>query len=160
MQMVRHAKPFSGTNKIRERGVWRDKKRIVINSGNYLVCDGIRINYKDFYKEFGFNYIYVGGDPFLGVDIDNPLTKQEAEELANIFKSLRWKNKINGSLMAGWCVCALICGFLHWRPHVWVTGAAGIWQNHSDRHHKKGNWSCCHAGAKPHNRTSRKRIAQ
>jgi len=42
-----------------------------------------------------------------------------------MFGLLNWEKPINAYLLAGWCVIAPICGALKWRPHIWITGAAG-----------------------------------
>ena len=38
---------------------------------------------------------------------------------------VRWNMQGSAVLMAGWAFLAPICGALKWRPHIWITGAAG-----------------------------------
>lgn len=42
-----------------------------------------------------------------------------------LFEDLLWEHPISGTLAAGWVALAPLCGFLRWRPHIWVTGPAG-----------------------------------
>ena len=44
---------------------------------------------------------------------------------STMFQSRAWEDDAAGALLAGWTVLAPFCGWLLWRPHVWVTGPRG-----------------------------------
>jgi len=69
-------------------------------------------------------YVYQG-DLDLNIDPGAAAETKEAHQLVNICNQLAWEKPISGALLAGWCVIAPVCGILKWRPHVWITGAAG-----------------------------------
>jgi putative DNA primase/helicase len=105
---------------IRGRGAWIDKGRVVLHEGDYLIVDGNPVSM----GEFQSRYIYERGEP-LGFQTENPLTTEEANKLMDVFTLLNWEREIDAYLLAGWCIVAPICGALNWRPHIWLTGAAG-----------------------------------
>ena len=104
----------------RGRGAWIDKDRVVLNTGTSLIVDG---------KEFGLSqiksrYVYAAAAT-MDFCADGCLTNIEANIIRQIFDMLSWDRPLSGLLCAGWCVVAVICGALNWRPHIWITGAAG-----------------------------------
>ncbi len=106
--------------RIRGRGVWIDGNNVVIHAGDRLIVNGVS---KDF-NQHKSKYIYeVGGE--LGFDTANPLTTKEAHKFIEILSLANWERDIGAHLFAGWCVIAPFCGALKWRPHIWLTGAAG-----------------------------------
>ena len=105
---------------VRGRGAWVDQSRVVIHRGTSLIVDGKATTLGELESRF----IYETSDD-LGIDPDNPLTTKEANQLIEIAKLLNWDRDINAYLLAGWCVVAPVCGALKWRPHIWLTGAAG-----------------------------------
>lgn len=105
---------------LRGRGAWIDKKDVVIHAGNYLIINGIRTNFSRHQSK----YIYEIGDE-LGFDISNPIVTKQSALLMEVLSMLNWERGINSYLLAGWCVVAPVCGALNWRPHIWLTGAAG-----------------------------------
>lgn len=105
---------------VRGRGAWIDGNKVVIHGGNHLIVDG-----KPFHlSKFDSKFIYEIGEE-MGFDTDNPLTNREASKLIEVLQLLNWEREINAYLLAGWCVVAPVCGALNWRPHIWLTGAAG-----------------------------------
>lgn len=105
---------------IRGRGAWIDNGRVVVHSGDYLVVNGVMTPLGEFDSE----YVYEQGKP-LGFDSSSPLSKEESSLLLQLIKKFSWERDINAHLLAGWCVIAPVCGALHWRPHIWITGPAG-----------------------------------
>ncbi|MCK4521543.1 MAG: hypothetical protein KAU20_03135, partial [Nanoarchaeota archaeon] len=105
---------------IRGRGAWIDEDRIVIHTGDELIVD------RKAYKLTGLKskYVYEVGEK-LGLGSDKILPNNEAKKLLDFTKWLKWEREINAYLLAGWCIIAPFCGILQWRPHIWVTGAAG-----------------------------------
>lgn len=49
-----------------------------------------------------------------------------AAELLALLEQWNWAQpKLAPRLMLGWCMAALLCGALDWRPHVWLTAPRG-----------------------------------
>ncbi len=105
---------------VRGRGAWIDGKNVVIHGGNHLIVNGTPIHL----SKFDSKYIYEIGEE-MGFDTDHPLPNKEAAKLMKVLNLLNWDREISAYLMAGWCVVAPVCGALNWRPHIWLTGAAG-----------------------------------
>jgi hypothetical protein len=111
---------FDLNNGIRGRGAWLDNGKAVLHLGEQIFVDG------DEYtpEEIDSKYIYEKNYS-LGHVFESAATDKEASELLNICEQFNWENPLSGQLLAGWCVCASVCGILDWRPHIWVTGASG-----------------------------------
>lgn len=105
---------------IRGRGAWIDKDNVVIHTGEKLIVNSNVVDMKNFESRF----IYEFSEP-LGFNTYDPLPTTEASKLIDILELLNWDREINSYLLAGWCIVAPICGALNWRPHIWLTGAAG-----------------------------------
>ena len=105
---------------IRGRGAWIDGKNVVIHAGNHLIVNGTPLHL----SKFDSKYIYEIGEE-MGFDVEQPLGNKEASKLMNVLSLLNWDREINSYLLAGWCVVSPVCGALNWRPHIWLTGAAG-----------------------------------
>lgn len=106
--------------KLRGCGTWFDNGRVVQHNGNILIVDGIVMKIEDFKT----NYIYNASYPIESSQAD-PLPNEEACQFLATCKMPSWDKAISGTLLAGWCVVAPICGALYWRPHIWLTGASG-----------------------------------
>ena len=106
---------------VRGRGAWwEDTGKWAVHLGDRVVIDG---------KEYGLReaptrYVYEAAKP-IPIAVDNPLKPAEAVHLVEICEALRWERPIYGKLLAGWVFLAPVCGALAWRPHIWITGAAG-----------------------------------
>ena len=105
---------------IRGRGAWMDEGRVVLHAGTHLVVDGVlhRLG------TLKTRYIYEQG-AHLPLDSDDAMTDEEAGELFAFISSLNFARPLDAMLLAGWIALAPVCGMLRWRPHIWVTGAAG-----------------------------------
>lgn len=105
---------------IRGCGAWYDDDRVVVHLGNKLYVDGeiMKIDKLD------TKFIYEVANP-ANIDFDNPLNDKEARKFLEIAKQLPWENPMSAYLFAGWCISAIICGALDWRPHIWITGSMG-----------------------------------
>lgn len=111
---------FSEKN-IRGRGAWIEpESKVVIHTGNRLVVNNQATELTAHHSRF----IYESSEP-LGFNTLDPLPASEAVKLIDILRLLNWDRDVNAYLLAGWCIVAPICGALTWRPHVWLTGAAG-----------------------------------
>jgi putative DNA primase/helicase len=104
----------------RGRGAWVDGKDVVIHAGDKLFVNGKETDLHD-YKS---RYIYEIGEP-LGFNMDKPIDVKQSAGLIELLNMMKWERKVNALLFAGWCVVAPVCGVLEWRPHIWLTGAAG-----------------------------------
>jgi len=105
---------------VRGRGAWFDGKDCVIHAGDHLVINGKR----ETLKGHKSRYVYESGEP-MPLALENPLSNQDANKIMEIVRLLNWERDISSYLLVGWCIIAPICGALKWRPHIWLTGAAG-----------------------------------
>jgi putative DNA primase/helicase len=111
---------FSDKN-IRGRGAWVETDgTVVLHNGDRLVVNG----QPSALTKHKSKFIYESSEP-LGFNTVDALSATEASKLIDVLKLLNWDRDVNAYLLAGWCVVAPICGALSWRPHVWLTGAAG-----------------------------------
>ena len=107
--------------RLRGRGAWWDNDRVVLHQGDHLVVDGQPVGL----TELKSNFLYEKSQR-IGDDIANTLSNREANQFRELCDMLDWEgNAGNGRLLAGFCVIAPICGALEWRPHLWITSAAG-----------------------------------
>jgi putative DNA primase/helicase len=109
-------------DRIRGRGAWWDDKRTILHLGDQLVVDGKRL---PVLKPFRSNYLYHRMPELVGPGSTAPLTDVEAHVLCEIAERFHWEVPASGLLLAGWVTLAPICGALPWRPHAWLTAAAG-----------------------------------
>jgi putative DNA primase/helicase len=105
---------------IRGRGAWWDAGRSVLHVGTHLIVDGKRMEIPAFDSVF----VYETAASF-GLVPAAPLGLSQCYAFKDICDSLPWERSYMGNVLAGWCVCALVCGALAWRPHLWVIGAKG-----------------------------------
>lgn len=105
-------------DRLRGRGCWIDDGRIVFHAGNQTFVDGMPV------RNLETRYIYERAKP-IPVDNADPANTATASKFLDLCEALNWQHDLYGRLLAGWCVVAPICGVLHWRPHVWITGSAG-----------------------------------
>jgi putative DNA primase/helicase len=114
------ARGFFDDENVRGRGAWSDGKDVTIHAGDHLIINGRVTNLA---KQKG-RYVYQSGRP-LHLNVDNPLTTAEANRIMEIARLMNWERDISAYLLVGWCIIAPMCGALKWRPHIWLTGAAG-----------------------------------
>lgn len=107
-------------DKIRGRGAWYEKGNTIIHAGEHLIVNGVKTRLNEYHGK----YVYERAKE-LELSVDNPIGTSEANALMDIVKLLNWEREISAYLLAGWCVIAPLCGALKWRPHIWLTGAAG-----------------------------------
>ncbi len=110
-------------DRIRGRGAWWDSGRSVLHLGDRLVVDGIERTITDRLKSSPFLYQRLSS--LQGPADAQPLTDAEAYVLWDIADRFHWEVPASGLLLAGWVTLAPICGALPWRPHAWLTAAAG-----------------------------------
>ena len=109
-------------DRIRGRGAWWDEGRSVLHLGDRLIIDG---DAHSVMKPPPSKFHY---QRLVSIDLPTdltPLTDQEGAEILDIASRFLWEVPASGLLMAGWIALAPICGSLAWRPHIWLTAAAG-----------------------------------
>jgi putative DNA primase/helicase len=107
--------------RLRGRGVWIDEGRVVLHVGDGLVVGGS----KGPLDLSGSRYVYEHARR-LDVRIGVSCTTLEAKRFLDLCCAAPWEAPAHmGRLLAGWCVIAMVCGALPWRPHLWLTSEAG-----------------------------------
>jgi putative DNA primase/helicase len=107
---------------IRGRGAWWDTSRPVLHLGDRIIVEGKTYSTV---KPFDSRYLYQRMSPLKGPGTAKPLTDTEALQICELAERFHWDVPASGLLLAGWVTLAPICGALQWRPHVWLTAAAG-----------------------------------
>jgi putative DNA primase/helicase len=115
-----NARGIYDVKRVRGRGAWVDKGRLVFHHGDMLTVDGIPTAVTDI--KSGYVYPLARAMPPISVA---PATDEQGEYLVRIAKLVRWTMPASAALMAGWVFLAPVCGALKWRPHIWITGPAG-----------------------------------
>lgn len=119
---------------VRGCGVWRhNQKEIILNTGTHIVKNGRKASFGEM-NGVGETLPFDAGNGFyessaysIDVDLENPISRDEAKEFLSICQQLRWKNKnLAGSLLAGWIVSSFFTGILQWRPIIWIVGGQGL----------------------------------
>jgi putative DNA primase/helicase len=120
--LIRRAeqKPVFDPARVRGTGAWIDNGIFVVNDGEYLWYNGEQHELHDSPGHF----VYERGksSPY---NVTAPMSTEESTKLIDILCKIKWKKKIDPSVMAGWILLAPFGGALRWRPHVWLTGAKG-----------------------------------
>jgi putative DNA primase/helicase len=107
---------------IRGRGAWWDNSRPVLHLGDRIIADN---KSHPALKPFDSRYLYQRMSPLKGPGHAKPLTDTEAIVICELAERFHWEVPASGLLLAGWVTLAPICGALQWRPHAWLTAAAG-----------------------------------
>ena len=107
-------------SRVRGRGAWIDDGRVVYHQGNALYVDGKKLDV----TKIRSRYVYEMAKTEEQVG-DTATTDAEGHGLVEIAKMLRWSKPGAALLLAGWTFLAPVCGAIRWRPHIWLTGAAG-----------------------------------
>lgn len=112
---------YYGPHRERGRGIWRDDGRIIYHRGSEAIVDGTSVRL----CAIKSRYAYAIGDELPGLH-PLPLTDDQARTwVLQAAQGFSWKHPAYGTLLAGWVATAIVCGALRWRPHIWLTGAAG-----------------------------------
>ena len=112
--------------RIRGRGYWRgtNGSDVVIHLGQRLIAPNRKRPMAP-EKYGGGGHVYPRAVPLSGPSTKRILSLDDARWLLGIFEDLPWEHPASAYLLAGWTVLAPLCGWLRWRPHVWLTGDAG-----------------------------------
>jgi putative DNA primase/helicase len=119
MNQCHQVGPFN-PEKIRGVGVWEDRGKLVLNTGNGIYCDG-RIHGVG---ELQTKYIYQSG-PKIKTPDAKTLSVEECKPLIDAASHMNWKKDDSVFLICGFLALAPFCGALQWRPHMWITGGFG-----------------------------------
>lgn len=115
-----HARGIYDQSRVRGRGAWRDNGRFVFHYGSHLTVDGVKTRIEDMRSAYVYPMAHSMPRP-----ADTPLSDLEGAHLLRVAEMVRWSMPGSAALMAGWSFLAPVCGALRWRPHIWITGAAG-----------------------------------
>lgn len=115
-----HSRGVYDMERIRGRGAWMDKGRIVYHHGDHLSVDGA---YQSI-TEVQSHYVYEMSKALPEIS-DTPLTATEGLSLLELAAEFRWSKPASAALLAGWVALAPVGGAISWRPHIWITGGAG-----------------------------------
>ena len=110
-------------DRIRGRGAWWDQGRAVLHLGDRLLVDGVSQPVME--RVIGSNHLYERLHQLHDPTLTTPLADDEGSQLLHIADRFHWDVPASGLLLAGWVTLAPICGALPWRPHAWLTAAAG-----------------------------------
>ena len=110
-------------DRIRGRGAWWDREQSVLHLGDRLVVDGHERPVTS--RIPNSPYLYQRLSSLQGPAGVDPLSDADAYILAELAERFHWEVPASGLLLAGWVTLAPICGALPWRPHAWLTAAAG-----------------------------------
>lgn len=128
IRMQEAAGPYNPT-KVRGRGVWIDKGRIIVHEGNMLSVDGKPV----LLTQIDSDYIYEAR-PHMQIAARDALTQEEAAKLEAAVDLLNWSRAIYSYYYTGWLMIATICGGLSWRSSIWLTGQAGSGKSWINEH--------------------------
>jgi len=127
--LIRHQerKGVYDPSRLRGRGAWEDAGRSVLHLGDVMYVDGAKIDP----HAVKTKYVY---EAAASMEYDTPCSPlpvrpaagtRGASEFLDLCNMLTWERPIYGTMLAGWCALAPICGALDWRPHIHITGGAG-----------------------------------
>jgi putative DNA primase/helicase len=109
-------------DRLRGRGVWRDRGRTVWNHGDHLEVDGVRIRHVDA-THHGLEHSYACRPPLKADPTVAPLTDAEGAAILDLLhRRMRWETAADGLLVAGHIVIGNVGGALEIRPPVQYTG--------------------------------------
>ncbi|EDZ0839843.1 toprim domain-containing protein [Salmonella enterica] len=111
---------YFDAKRIRGRGAWIDKGRVVVHHGDRLTVDGVAMDLTRIQSSF----IYPMGRPMPQLH-EKPLTAAEGKRLLDISRKIAWSRPGSAPMLVGWGFLAPLGGALKWRPHLWITGGAG-----------------------------------
>lgn len=109
--------------RIRGRGAWWDQGQPVLHLGDRLIVAGRPSAVSE--PQPGSRALYQRLGALTGPGDAEPLDDVGCQIIAALAERFRWEVPASGTLLAGWAALAPICGALPWRPHCWLTGAAG-----------------------------------
>jgi putative DNA primase/helicase len=126
-----HSVGIFRTDKVRGRGVWIDRDRVVYHRGTVLSVG--ETEFPLHRNGLESKYIYELSEQMPPLH-PKPLTVDECLPLIHVADSLRWKRRESALFLTGWIAIAPLGGALAWRPHVWVTGPSSSGKSYIVEH--------------------------
>ena len=109
-------------NRITGRGArLTDLGTIVWHLGDRLLVDDREMPISA-YKNADDRNIYISGPGVVAGTDEDLLDQDTRAHVAKTLMRYRWKTDMDGKIMLGWLVTAIVGGALEWRPHVWFLG--------------------------------------
>lgn len=115
-----HERGIYDMGRLRGRGAWIDRGRLVFHHGRYLSVDGEAVGISDMDSSYTYELAASLPDP-----ADDMLSDEDGQRLIEIAQMFRWTKPASAALLAGWVALAPLSGALRWRPHVWLSGGSG-----------------------------------
>jgi hypothetical protein len=115
-----HSRGVYSMNRLRGRGGWADRGRLVFHHGDFLTVDAQRVEISD----MDSYYVYEMAEALPEIPAQ-AMTCEEGRDLLELASEFRWTKPASAALMAGWVALAPIGGAIKWRPHIWLNGGAG-----------------------------------
>lgn len=108
----------------RGAGMFIDRNRIVVNLGAHLIVNepGSDAFVPIHMANFRGDYNYATPRRLV---LPPPMEEKEIDKILPIFEMMPWQDKGDALILAGAIICGHMAGALKWRPHFWLTGAAG-----------------------------------
>lgn len=120
-----HALGIFDPDRLRGRGVWLDGGRVVAHLGDRLLVDGAETALDAMVSHSIYEQRRIIRMGTEGRKL-TPLTDAEGKRIVDLCRTLAFDDpERDGSLLAGWIVCAMVAGGLVFRPHCWLTSEAG-----------------------------------
>ena len=109
-------------NRITGRGArLTDLGTIIWHLGDRLLVDHEEMPIPQ-YKNGADRNFYISGPPVIAGTEDDLLDQDTRAAIAKTLMRYRWKTPMDGKIMLGWIVTAIVGGALEWRPHTWFLG--------------------------------------
>lgn len=115
-----HRRGVFSIENVRGVGVWRDNGKYLVNCGDVIVGEGIRMHP----SAYEGAAVYEAGPRVIDLDVE-PLATRDAAEFRALCNMPTWKRAQFGDLLAGFCVISMVGSALKWRPHIAVSGQRG-----------------------------------
>lgn len=112
--------PIFDPSCVRKTGAWKEGEAVVINTGEYLIINGKRL---ELFERNG-QYIYERGN-YLPYATETALETVESKKLIDMLDQIPWGHKSHKYILSGWMILAAFGGALDWRPNVWLQGRKG-----------------------------------
>lgn len=115
-----HSRGVYSMTRLRGRGAWTDRDRLVFHHGDYLTVNGQH----QAITEMDSHFVYEMAESLPTIP-ETALTCEEGRDLLELASIFRWAKPASAALMAGWVALAPVGGAIKWRPHIWISGGAG-----------------------------------
>lgn len=104
------------------RGIWLIDGKGITHYGDKVLIGDKKYSPKEIPRHIAKKKVFEVGAP---LQLGDPDDTADFTQIEFILSQLSFQTPNASLLIAGWVVCAMAAGALHWRPHMWVTGKAG-----------------------------------